>query len=468
MAEPFDVVILGSGPAGYVAAIRAGQHGLRTAIVEKEKRLGGTCLHWGCIPTKAMLFSAQLLDHARDAEAFGLRIPKAEADLEKVHAYKGGVVNKMANGIDFLMKKNKVTVVPGHGRLAGKGKVVVTSPGGESQTLEARNVLVATGSATKALPGLEFDGTHILSSDHILTLAQIPKKMAVLGGGAVGVEFASVFRSFGAEVTVIEVMPTLLPIEDEDCGKQLARSFKKRKIEVLTGSKLEKLEKVKGGVKLIVASADGKLQTIEADFLLSAVGRRPLTEDVGLDSVGLKPDARGFLAADGMLRTSVPGVFAIGDVVAGTPMLAHVGSAEGLVAVDFIAGKHPEPLKYEQMPSCTYCTPQVATVGLSEKKARELGHDVKIGIFPFSALGKATILREAEGFVKIVADKKYNELLGIHMVGPEVTDLLAEAGLALRLESTLEEIAHTVHAHPTLSEAVAEAAHVALGEAIHV
>ncbi len=469
MADKYDLVIIGSGPGGYVAAIRAGQLGLKTAIVEKYKRLGGTCLHIGCIPTKAMLFAAQILDHAHEAESFGLKIPSAEPDIQKIHAYKDGVVTKNANGIDFLMRKNKVTVVAGHGRITGPGKVAVTpTAGGAPTMLEAKNIMLATGSGTKALPGMDFDGKLVLSSDHILNLDRIPKRLAVLGGGAVGVEFASVFRSYGSEVTVIELLPNLLPLEDEDLGKQLARSFQRRKIGVLVASKLEKLEKLGNGVKLTVAGADGKTQIIEADLLLSAVGRRPITEDVGLDKTQIKPDARGFIAVDGMMRTTEPNVFAIGDIVAGTPMLAHVASAEGMTAVDFIAGKNPHPLNYEQMPSCTYCMPQVASVGLSEKKAREKGHDVKTGTFPFSALPKAGILLEREGFVKIVADKKYNEVLGIHMIGPEVTDLLAEGGLALRLESTLEEIAHTVHAHPTLSEIMAEAAHVALGEPIHI
>jgi len=469
VADKYDLVIIGSGPGGYVAAIRAGQLGLKTAIIEKEKRLGGTCLHLGCIPTKAMLFSAQILDHAHEAESFGLKIPSAEADIQKIHAYKNGVVTKNANGIDFLMRKNKVTVVAGYGRIAGPGKVEVTpTAGGAPTTLETKNIMLATGSATKALPGMDFDGKLVLSSDHILSIDRIPKRLAVLGGGAVGVEFASVFRSYGSEVTVIEVLPNLLPLEDEDLGKQLAKSFQRRKMGVLVASKLEKLDKLPNGVKLTVTSADGKTQTLEADVLLSAVGRRPITDDVGLDKTQVKADARGFIAVDGMMRTKEPNLYAIGDIVAGTPMLAHVASAEGLTAVDFIAGKNPQPLNYDQMPSCTYSSPQVASVGLSEKKARERGHDVKTGTFPFSALPKAGILLEREGFAKIVADKKYNEVLGIHMIGPEVTDLLAEGGLALRLESTVEEIAHTVHAHPTLSEIVAEAAHVTLGEPIHI
>ena len=468
MADTYDLVILGSGPGGYVAAIRAGQAGLKTALIEKAPRLGGTCLHWGCIPTKAMLFSAQLLDYAREAENFGLDLPSAKANIAKVHAYKDGVVTKNANGIDFLMRKNKITVIPGHGRIAGPGQIAVTPVGGGAiSLLQTKNTLIATGSATKSLPGVDFDGKLVYSSDHILKIDRIPKRLAVLGGGAVGVEFASVFRSYGSEVTLIELMPTLIPLEDEDLGRQLAKSFGRRKIEVLTGVKMEKLEKLANGVKLTVVSADGKTQSIEADLLLSAVGRRPVTDDVGLEKTAVKPDARGFIPVDGMMRTKEPNVFAIGDVVAGTPMLAHVASAEGITAVDFIAGKNPHPLNYDHMPSCTYSSPQVATVGLSEKKAKERGHDVKVGLFPFSALPKAGILLEREGFAKIVADKKYNEVLGIHMIGPEVTELLAEGGVALRLESTLEEIAHTVHAHPTLSEILAEAAHVALGEAIH-
>jgi dihydrolipoamide dehydrogenase len=466
--DKFDVVIIGSGPGGYVAAIRAGQLGLKTAIIEKEKKLGGTCLHWGCIPTKAMLYSAELLDHAREGESFGLKIPSAEPDIVKIHAYKDGVVNKNASGIEFLMRKNKVTWIKGHGKLTGPGRIAVTAEGQPETLLEAKHIILATGSATKSLPGLEFDNKAIYSSDHILKVDRIPKRMAVLGAGAVGVEFASAFRSYGTEVTLIEVMPSLLPIEDEDCGKELLKSFRRRKIAALLGAKLEKLDRTDKGVKLTVASSDGKVQTIEADFLLSAVGRRPVTDSVGLERTRIKPDARGFIGVDGMMQTSEPGVYAIGDIVANSPMLAHVASAEGIVAAEHIAGLSPKPLNYDHMPSCTYCTPQVATVGLTEKKAKERGYTVKTGVFPFSALPKAGILLAREGMAKIVADAKYDEFLGIHMVGPEVTDLVAEAGVALRLESTVEEIAHTVHAHPTLSEIVGEAAHVTLGMPIHI
>jgi dihydrolipoamide dehydrogenase len=466
--DKFDVVIIGSGPGGYVAAIRAGQLGLKTAIIEKEKKLGGTCLHWGCIPTKAMLYSAELLDHARDAESYGLKIPSAEPEIAKIHAYKDAVVNKNANGIEFLMRKNKVTWLKGLGRLAGPGRISVTAEGQPETLVEAKHVILAMGSATKSLPGLDFDNKAIYSSDHILKIDRIPKRMAVLGAGAVGVEFASVFRSYGTEVSIIEVLPSLLPIEDEDCGKELLKSFRRRKIDAYLGSKLEKLDRTDNGVKLTVAQSDGKTQVLEADLLLSAVGRRPVTDGVGLDRTRIKPDPRGFIPVDGMMQTAEPGIYAIGDIVANTPMLAHVASAEGIVAVEHIAGLSPKALNYDQMPSCTYCSPQVATVGLSEKKAKERGYTVKTGVFPFSALPKAGILLAREGMAKIVADAKYDEFLGIHMVGPEVTELVAEAGVALRLESTVEEIAHTVHAHPTLTEIVGEAAHVALGMPIHI
>ncbi len=468
MANSYDVTIIGSGPGGYVAAIRAAQLGLRTALVEKDKRLGGTCLHRGCIPTKAMLFSAQLLDHARDATSFGLVIPEAKVDVEGVHRYKDAVVGKMANGIDFLMKKNKVVVHKGHGRIAGPGRVEVTPEGGGApELLETKATIVATGSVPRALPGLDFDHEKVFSSDDILLIQKIPKRLAVLGGGAVGVEFASIFRSYGSEVTIIELMPRLLPIEDEDSSKELLKAFRKRKIQCLLGMKLEKLEKTADGVRLLVVSADGKSQTVEADLLLSAVGRRPLTDDVGLGATQAKPDARGFLAVDSMMRTKEPNVYAIGDVVP-TAALAHVASAEGILAVEHWAGKNPRPIDSDQIPSCTYSAPQVASIGLTEAKARERGYDVKTGVFPFSAIGKAQILRAGEGMVKIVAEKKYDEFLGIHMVGPDVTDLLAEGGVALKLESTVEEIARTIHAHPTLSEAVGEAAHAVLGHAIHI
>jgi dihydrolipoamide dehydrogenase len=463
----FDVIVIGSGMGGYVAAIRASQLGLRAALIEKEKVLGGTCLHWGCIPTKAMLFSAELLDRAHEAETFGLKIPEAQVDLPAVHQYKDGVVRKMTAGIDYLMKKNKITVLAGHGRIAGRGKVSLTRPDGSSDALETRAIIVATGSAPKSLPGIDFDGKRILSSDHILKLPALPKRLAVLGAGAVGVEFASVFRSFGSEVTIIEILPQLLPVEDEDAAKELLRAFKRRKISCLLGSKVEKVERSETGVKLEVAAGDGKRQQLEADLLLSAVGRRPVTEDVGLDKTQIKPDPRGFIPVDGLMRTQEPDVYAIGDVVA-TPMLAHLAAAEGIVAAEQIAGRSPKPLNYDQVPSCTYSSPQVASIGLTERAARERGYDVKTGTFPFSALGKAQILAAREGMVKIVAEKKYDELLGIHLVGPDVTDLVAEGGVGLKLESTVEEIARTIHAHPTLSEAVGEAAHAALGHAIHI
>jgi dihydrolipoamide dehydrogenase len=464
----YDVTIIGSGPGGYVAAIRAGQLGLKVALIERAPRLGGTCLHLGCIPTKAMLFAGQLLDHVREAEAFGLKIPSAEPDIKGIHRYKDSVINKMAGGIDLLMRKNKVSVVAGHGRIAGPGKVSVTPiTGGAATVLETRNTIIATGSVVRSLPGMDFDHKLILSSDDILEIGSIPKKLAVLGGGAVGVEFASVFRSYGSDVTLIEVMPQLLPIEDHDAGKELLKAFRRRKIECLLSSKVEKVEKTAQGVKVLVVVADGKPQILEADALLSAVGRRPLTDDAGLDKTQAKPDAKGFIQVDSMMRTKEPNVYAIGDVVP-TQALAHVASAEGILAVEHIAGKNPRPINYDQIPSCTYSSPQVASIGLTERRARERGYEVKIGRFPFSALAKAQILRSAEGMVKIVADEKYGELLGLHMVGPEVTDLLAEGGIALKLESTVEEIAQSIHAHPTLSEAVGEAAHAVFGHAIHV
>ena len=463
----YDVTILGSGPGGYVAAIRAAQLGLRVALVEKDARLGGTCLHRGCIPAKAFLFSAELLDHARDARSFGLTIPSAEADIGAILEYKDGVVRRMAGGIDFLMKKNRIDVHKGHGRLAGPGKVSVTPAEGAPSTLATKATIVATGSVPRSLPGIEFDGERILSSDDILRIPKIPKRLAILGAGAVGVEFASAFRSFGSEVTIVEVLPQLLPVEDEDCGKELVKAFRRRKIRALVGAKVEGVEKIESGVRLHVVGADGKTQVVEADVLLSAVGRRPLSGEVGFEGTAARPDAKGFVEVDARMRTKEPGVYAIGDLVA-TPMLAHVASAEGILAVEQIAGKDPHPIPYDQIPSCTYSSPQVASVGLTEKKARERGHAVKTGSFPFSAIGKAQILRAGEGMVKIVADEKYGELLGLHMVGPDVTELVAEGGVALRLESTVEEIGRTVHAHPTLSEAVAEAAHALLGQAIHL
>ncbi len=465
MAETFDVVIIGSGPGGYVAAIRAGQLGLKTALIERDKRLGGTCLHRGCIPTKALLWTAELYAHIQHAADFGIDLKNPAVNWGQAMKHKDSVVTKGANGIDFLMKKNKVTVVKGHGRIAGKGKVEVTGEGGAKQVLDTKNIVIATGSVPKSLPNVKVDHKRVLNSDSVLQLEKVPKSMIVLGAGAVGCEFASIFNHVGSEVSLVEYLPHLLPIEDEDSSKELEKHFRRRGIKFLLGAKVETVESSDKGVKCTM-TINGQSQTIEAEVLLSAVGRAAVTEDIGLDKTNIKLD-RGFIKTDEFMRTTEPNVYAIGDVVP-TPMLAHVASAEGILAVEHIANKDPQPVNYDRVPSATYCYPEVASVGLTEKKAKERGYDVKIGIVPFSAITKASISGEAIGMVKIVSEKKYDEVLGVHLVGPHATELLAEACIALRLETTTEELARTMHAHPTLSEIMREGAEAALGHAIHI
>ncbi|MFL5320538.1 MAG: dihydrolipoyl dehydrogenase [Myxococcaceae bacterium] len=465
MAETFDVVIIGSGPGGYVAAIRAGQLGLKTAIIEKDKRLGGTCLLRGCIPTKSLLWTAELFGHIQEAAKFGIDLKDPVVNWANAQKHKEGVVTKGSNGIDFLMKKNKVTVVKGHARIAGKGKVEVTAEGGAKQTLETRNIIIATGSVPRSLPSVKVDHKRILNSDSILELDRIPKSLIVLGAGAVGIEFGSIFRHCGSQVTVVEYMPRLLPIEDEEISKEFERLYKRRGIECITGANVQGAEPTKDGVKVTYKLGD-ETKTLEAELLLSAVGRAPVTEDIGLDKTNIKTE-KGFIKTDEFMRTTEPNVYAIGDVVP-TPMLAHVGSAEGVLAVEHIAGHPVQPINYDRTPSATYSYPEVASVGLTEKKAKERGYDVKVGKFPFSAITKASISNEAIGLVKVVSEKKYDEVLGIHLVGPHATELLAEACVALKLETTTEEIARTMHAHPTLSEIMKEAAEATLGHAIHI
>lgn len=468
MADTFDVVIIGSGPGGYVAAIRAGQLGLKTAIIEKDKRLGGTCLHRGCIPTKALLYTSELYSHILHAAEFGINVSNPALDWAQAQKHKQKVVDKGAGGIDFLMKKNKVTVFKGTGKILGKGKVeVVLTEGSKKETLDTKNIIVATGSVVTTLPSITLDHKRILSSDSILELAVVPKKLIVLGAGAVGTEFASIFNHIGSEVTLIEYMPNVLPIEDVDVSKELEKQLKRRKMNVMTGTKFEKVETTSTGVKVTVTAADGSKQTLEGDYFLSAVGRAPVTKDIGLEAVGVPVGPKGHITIDAMMRTSVPGVFAIGDVTP-HPALAHCASAQGIVATEFIAGKNPRPLNYDRIPNATYCYPEVASVGLTEKKAKERGFDVKTGIFPFSAITKASISEEGIGMVKIVSDKKYDEVLGVHLIGPHATELLAEACVALQLETTTEELARTVHAHPTLSEIMHEAAEMTLGHPIHI
>jgi dihydrolipoamide dehydrogenase len=467
MADVFDVVIIGSGPGGYVAAIRAGQLGLKTALIEKDKKLGGTCLHRGCIPTKSLLYTTELYSHILHAATFGINVSNPALDWAQAQKHKQKVVDKGAAGIEYLMKKNKVTVVRGTGKIAGKGKVEVALTEGGAQSLDTKNIIIATGSVVTTLPNITLDHKRILSSDSILELPVVPKSLIVLGAGAVGTEFASIFNHAGAQVTLVEYLPVVLPIEDADISKELEKQLKRRKIDVMTGTKFEKVETSATGVKVTVTGADGAQKVLEAEYFLSAVGRGPVTKDIGLDKTNIQLGPKGTITVDGMMRTSEPNVFAIGDVTP-HPWLAHCASAQGIVASEFIGGKNPRPINYDRIPNATYCYPEVASVGLTEKKAKEKGFDVKVGIFPFSAITKASISDEGIGLVKIVSDKKYDEVLGVHMIGPHATELLAEACVALQLETTTEELARTIHAHPTLSEIMHEAAEATLGHPIHI
>lgn len=465
--EQFDVVIIGSGPGGYVAAVRAGQLGLKAAIVEKDTRLGGTCTLRGCIPTKQMLMSAHVYEQMQHAADFGVQASGIQLAFADVQKRKDKVVLKNSKGIEYLMKKNKVTVFKGTGKLALPGQVEVTSADGKKETLQAKNIVLATGSVVRPIPGFETDGKQVVNSDHILELKDVPKSLIVMGAGAVGCEFASVYSRFGAETTIVELLPRLVPLEDEEVSAELERSFRKRKIKSQLGTKLEKVEKSETGV--VVTGVDGKGQPVklEAEMLLVAVGRMPYTEGLGLEGTKIKIE-RGFVQVDEYQQTGEKGVYAIGDIVP-TPLLAHLASKEGIVAVEHMAGqKDVRPINLRLVPNCTYCDPEVASVGLTETKAKEAGYDVVVGKFPFSASGKARILGEEEGFVKIVSEKKYDEILGVHIIGPHGTELIAEACVAMQLESTAEELGRTMHAHPTVSEAVMEAAEGVHGLAVHI
>ena len=459
MAESiYDVAIIGGGPAGYTAAIRAGQYGLKVALIEKESKLGGTCLHWGCIPTKSLLFNAEVYDHLKHAVEYGIEgLGEGKLNWDTIQKRKQGIIDKHAKGLVFLMKKNKVTVFPGHGRLSGPAKdgvhsVDVQAAEGERTSIQAKNVIIATGSDAKMLPGLEAD-SQVLTNMEILSLKEIPKSMVVIGSGAVGVEFGSIFKSFGTDITIVEALPRLVPNEDEDVSKELARVFRKRGIESFVSAKFEKLEKTKTSVKVTITASDGKQMVKEVDKVLVAVGRAPRTADVGLDKTKIKPD-RGFITVNEWMQTQEPGVYAIGDIVAGLPQLAHVGAMCGMVVAAKIAGKYARPVKRERVPACTYCEPQIGSVGLTEAAAKEKGLQVKVGKFPFTANSKASIVDSHEGFVKIVADAKYGEILGVHIIGPQATELIAEAVTAMELEATVEEMMFTIHAHPTLAEAM--------------
>lgn len=463
---PFDVAIIGTGPGGYVAAIRAGQLGLRTAVIEKDTRFGGTCLLRGCIPTKALLRDAHLLQEIKKASQQGLfKTGDITIDFGKIQDRKNDVVEKMAKGVDFLLRKNKVTNFKGYGTIVSPNKISVKT-NGESTEVNAKNIIIATGSEAKSLPGYDIDEKTILSNIGALDLKQIPKSLLIVGSGAVGVEFASIYNSFGTKVTLIEVLPSIVPVEDEEISKELKRVFTKKGIEVHTKAKLESAKAKDGGVEVTFQTEKGEVKKYTVEKLLMATGRGPNTANIGLDKIGLVTD-RGFIKVNEYMETSVKGVYAIGDVTP-SPLLAHVASHEGIVAVERIADKHPVPVNYGQVPGCTYCDPQVASVGLTEAKAVEKGYKVKVGKFPFTAIGKAKVEDATDGFVKVVADEKYGEILGVHMIGNTVTEMIAEAVAAMALEGTVDDLVHTIHAHPTLAEATHEAMENVFGAAIHI
>ena len=461
----YDVIVIGSGPGGYSAAVRAGQYGLKTAIVEKDNKLGGCCLHVGCIPTKAFLHTADVWERFLHSTEDGIHCENPRLDFPLVLERKNKIVSKHAKGVEFLMKKNKVEWIKGYGRLAGPGKVEVTN-NGTKQTLETRSIVLATGSEARMLPGLKPDAKRILTNIEILDLAEVPKSLAILGAGAVGVEFASCFSRFGTKVSIFEMLPRIVPVEDEEVSKELNRVFKKSGIRVETGARASDVQVTGQGVQFQVTLDGGKTETVEAEALLVAIGRKPNTENIGLEGTKVEL-GRGFIKVDPYQRTGEPGVYAIGDIVAGTPQLAHVATAEGMVAIAHIAGKPAIPVNKNRIPGATYTEPGIGSVGLTEAQARAQGHKVKIGKFPFAANSKASILGRHDGFVKIVADEKYGEILGVHIIGPEAFELISEGVLAMEAEATVDTLIHTIHAHPTIYEAMGEAFNAVYGQAIN-
>jgi len=457
----YDVIVIGSGPGGYSAAVRAGQYGLKTAIIEKDPKLGGTCLHVGCIPTKAFLHAADVWERFQHPEEDGMHCDNARLDFPLVSDRKNKIVAKHAKGVEFLMKKNKIDWI--------KGRAVIQSPGSvevDGQIYETKNLLIATGSEARMLPGLQPDAQRILTNIEILNLREVPKSMGIIGAGAVGVEFASCFHRFGTEVTLFEMLPRIVPLEDEEVSKELERLFKKSGIRVETGARVENVQRHDNGVTFSATFANGKQENFEVETLLVAVGRRPVTENIGLENTRVETD-RGFIKVDGMQQTAEPHVYAIGDVVGGTPLLAHVATAEGMVAIGHIAGKQVTPINKNRIPNATYTEPGIGSVGLTEAQARAAGHKVKIGKFPFLADSKASILGRHDGFVKVVAEETYGEILGVHIIGPEAFELISEAVTAMNAEATVETMMNTIHAHPTLYESMGEAFNAVYGLAIN-
>ena len=475
----YDVIVIGAGTGGYVAAIRAAQFGLKTAVVEKQKALGGTCLVWGCIPTKALLEHAHALKVVRQSKEWGVTIANSSAgsgqapvvsiDMNQVQSRKDRIVTGLTKGVEFLFKKNKIDWIKGTARLTGNGVVDVFE--GDKQTLRARKeIIVATGSQPRGVPGIEIDRKRIITSDEAIGLKTVPASIAIMGSGAVGVEFASIFNRFGSDVTILELLPRLVPVEDEAVSAELEKNFRKQGITAYTGAKVTSAKADGDGVDVEFQKADGTTEKRRVEYLLVATGRGPVTTGLNVEGVGLQLE-KGYLRVDAQYRTNVRGISAIGDVITlggPHPQLAHVSSAEGILTAERIAGLETRPINYDHVPGCTYCDPEIGSVGLTEREAKERGYDVRIGTFPFGVLGRAKMAAETDGFVKIVAEKKYDEILGVHMIGPRSTELVAEATALLRLEATVEELIRTIHAHPTFAEAIGEAAHAVHGAAIHL
>lgn len=460
----YDVIVLGSGPGGYVAAIRASQLKMKTALIERD-RLGGICLNWGCIPTKALLKSAEMFEEFQHAASFGIKTGKSTIDFSAVIARSRSVADTNSKGVEFLMKKNKIDVIKGNGIFNDAHTLEVTGADGKKQTVSAKHIIIATGGRPRSIPGVEFDGNIIISSKEAMSLEKQPKSIVIMGAGAIGIEFAYFYNSIGTEVTVVEMLDQVLPIEDKDISRVVERSFKKAGIKIMTSTKVEAVKKLKNSVQVTV-SKKGKNTVLSAEKALMAIGIRGNVENINLEGIGVKQD-RGFISVNEWYQTNVSGVYAIGDII-GPPLLAHVASHEAVVCIEKLAGAPTHALDYNSIPGCTYCQPQVASIGLTEAKAKEAGFDIKIGKFPYSASGKARAIGASEGMVKLIFETKYGELLGAHIVGAEATELIAELGMAKALEATPIELGKTIHAHPTLSEMIMEAALAAEGEAIHI